>query len=47
MKQEYSPYNEKHLSNPNIKAINNSYQIVLKDNDYKVGSSSLSQNFYK
>ena len=42
-----SPYNEKHLSNPNIKAIENSYQLVLKDNEYKVVSNSLSQNFYK
>ncbi len=41
------PYNEKHLSNPNIKAIENAYQIVLKDGLYKVVSNSLSQNFYK
>lgn len=41
------PYNEKHLSNPNIKAIENTYQIVLKDGLYKVVSNSLSQNFYK
>lgn len=42
-----SAYNEKHLSNPNIKAIENSYQLVLKNNEYKVVSNSLSQNFYK
>lgn len=41
-----NPYNEKHLSNPNIKAIENSYQIVLKDNEYKVVSNSLFQHFY-
>jgi len=42
-----APYNEKHLSNPNIKAINNAYQIVLKDKEYKVVSNSLAQHFYK
>lgn len=42
-----APYNEKHLSNPNIKAIDNAYQIVLKDKEYKVVSNSLSQNFYR
>jgi hypothetical protein len=40
------PYNEKHLSNPNVKAINNRYQIVRKDLAYKVVSNSLSQQFY-
>ena len=42
-----NPYNEKHLSNPNIKAIENTYHIVLKDKEYKVVSNSLSQHFYK
>ena len=42
-----APYNEKHLSNPNIRAINNSYQIVKKNGDFKVVSNSLSQQFYK
>lgn len=42
-----NPYNEKHLSNPNTRAINNSYQIVLKSGEYKVVSNSLSQQFYK
>jgi hypothetical protein len=42
-----SPYNEKHLSNPNIRAINNSYLIVKKNGDFKVISNSLSQQFYK
>jgi hypothetical protein len=37
---------EKHLSNPNIRAINNCYQIVRKDGEFKVVSNSLSQNFY-
>jgi len=41
-----APYNEKHLSNPNIRAINNCYQIVRKDGEFKVVSNSLSQNFY-
>ena len=41
------PYNEKHLSNPNIKAIENAYQIVLKEKEYKVVSNSLSQHYYK
>jgi hypothetical protein len=42
-----TPYNEKHVSNPNTKAIENTYHIVLKDGLYKVVSNSLSQNFYK
>ena len=41
-----APYNEKHLSNPNIRAINNSYVIVRKDGEFKVVANSLSQNFY-
>jgi hypothetical protein len=41
-----APYNEKHLSNPNIRAINNCYQILRKDGVFKVVSNSLSQNFY-
>lgn len=41
-----APYNEKHMSNPNIRAINNCYQIVNKDGTFKVVSNSLSQNFY-
>lgn len=40
------PYNEKHMSNPNIRAINNCYQIVLKEGGFKVVSNSLSQQFY-
>ncbi len=42
-----NPYNEKHLSNPNTRAINNSYQIVAKNGEYKVVSNSLSQRFFK
>jgi hypothetical protein len=42
-----NPYNEKHLSNPNIKAIENAYQIVMKGEEYKVVSNSLSQHYYK
>ena len=41
-----APYNEKHMSNPNIRAINNCYQIINKDGKFKVISNSLSQNFY-
>lgn len=41
-----SPYNEKHLSNPNTRAINNRYQIIRNDEEFKVISNSLSQNFY-
>lgn len=41
------PYNEKHLSNPNMRAINNCYQLIQKDGEFKVISNSLSQQFYK
>lgn len=41
-----SPYNERHLSNPNIRAINNSYQITKLNGSFKVVSNSLSQHFY-
>ncbi len=41
-----APYNEKHMSNSNIRAINNCYQIARKDGEFKVISNSLSQNFY-
>lgn len=44
-KNMLAPYNEKHLSNPNIKAISNSYQIALKNNEFKVISNSLVQKF--
>ncbi len=42
-----TPYNQKHLSNPNIRAINNKYEIVYKNQSFKVVSNSLSQHFYK
>lgn len=42
-----NPYNEKHLSDPNIKAINNVYHLVQKNGEFKVVSNSLSQHFYK
>jgi hypothetical protein len=42
-----APYNEKHLSDPNTKAIENTYQIILRDNEYKVISNNLSQHFYQ
>ena len=41
------PYNQKHLSNPNIRAINNSYQLIQKGNEFKVVSNMLSQHFYQ
>jgi len=41
------PYDERHLSNPNIKAIDNSYQLVLKGDEYKVISNSLVQHYYE
>lgn len=44
-KDMLAPYNEKHLSNPNIRAMNNSYQIVLKNDEFKVISNSLVQKF--
>jgi len=42
-----APYNEKHLSNPNIRAINNCYHIVKYNGDFKVISNILSQQFFK
>ncbi|MGB3008695.1 MAG: hypothetical protein WBC06_19420 [Chitinophagaceae bacterium] len=39
------PYDEKHMSNPNIIAINNCYLIVCKNDEYKVVSYSLTQHF--
>jgi hypothetical protein len=39
------PYNEWHLSNPNIRAINNKYRIVKKADDFIVLAHSLTQNF--
>jgi hypothetical protein len=39
------PYNERHLSNPNIKAIDNSYQLAMKEEGFKVISHSLSQRY--
>ncbi|MBL7748732.1 MAG: hypothetical protein JNM19_14945 [Chitinophagaceae bacterium] len=41
------PYNEKHLSNPNIRAINNCYHLVKNGSDFKIVSNMLSQQFYK
>ncbi|MDB5277498.1 MAG: hypothetical protein JWR61_2453 [Ferruginibacter sp.] len=45
-KDMLAPYNEKHMSNPNIRAINNRYQIIRNSEEFKVISNSLSQNFY-
>ncbi|MGB4935397.1 MAG: hypothetical protein WBO30_00165 [Ferruginibacter sp.] len=42
-----APYNEKHMSNPNIRAIDNCYQIIHKDGTCTVVSNSLTQNFFK
>jgi hypothetical protein len=46
-KDVIAPYNEKHLSNPNIRAINNCYQMVKNNGSFKVVSNMLSQQFYK
>lgn len=42
-----NPYDEKHLSNPNMRAINNSYKIVKRNDGFKVIGNSLSQQFFK
>ena len=39
------PYNEKHYSKPNIRALNNVYVIKRKNGCYKVVSNALSQQF--
>lgn len=39
------PYNEQHYSNPNIRALNNTYVIKMKEGAYAVVSNSLSQQF--
>lgn len=39
------PYDEKHMSNPNIRALNNVYVLKRKDVEYRVISNSLSQQF--
>ena len=38
--------NEKHLSNPNIKAIENAYHLVMKNGEFRV-VIILSLKFYK
>ena len=40
------PYDEKHLSNPHIRAINNCYRIALREDEYKVVTNTLSQQFF-
>lgn len=40
------PYDEKHLSNPHIRAISNSYRIAHRNDEYKIIANSLSQQFY-
>jgi hypothetical protein len=40
------PYDEKHLSNPHMRAINNSYRFIRKNGEYRVVANSLSQQFY-
>jgi hypothetical protein len=39
------PYDEKHFSNPNIRALNNVYGIKRRNGDLKVVSNALSQQF--
>ena len=41
------PYDEKHLSNPNMRAINNTYQFMKKGDEFRVVSNALSQQFYR
>ena len=40
-------YNQKHLSNPNVRAINNKYELVKRVEGFKVISNSISQQFYQ
>jgi len=40
-------FNQKHISNPNVRAINNSYQIAVMDKEFRVISNSLSEQFFK
>ena len=39
------PYDEKHFSNPNIRALNNVYVIKRRNGHFKVVSNALSQQF--
>jgi hypothetical protein len=39
------PYDERHLSNPHMRAINNSYRLVHKHGEYRIVANSLSQQF--
>jgi hypothetical protein len=39
------PYDEKHMSNPNIRALNNAYVLKRRNGDYRVVSNALSQQF--
>jgi hypothetical protein len=39
------PYDEKHFSNPNIRALNNVYVLKMKGGEMKVVSNALSQQF--
>ncbi|MFZ4057176.1 MAG: hypothetical protein ACOYKE_03520 [Ferruginibacter sp.] len=41
------PYDEKHVSNPDIWAINNRYQLVNGADGFIIKSNFLSQQFYK
>ncbi len=40
-----TPFNEKHLSNPNTKSIENAYRIVRKNHVFKVINNSMMKNF--
>jgi hypothetical protein len=39
------PFDEKHYSNPNIRALNNVYVLKLRAGEVKVVSNALSQQF--
>lgn len=39
------PYDERHLSNPHMRAISNCYRFARRQNDYTVVANSLSEQF--
>ena len=39
------PFDEKHYSNPNIRALNNVYVLKMRGGEVKVVSNALSQQF--
>jgi hypothetical protein len=39
------PYDQRHISKPNIRAMDNTYQIVASENGFKVINNTLTQQF--